>query len=206
MLRKVLLPLMANVLLAGPSWGVNEGATIVLHARVMDVNATCTTPQDVNGLDCDEVRPLVNLTTGTNYDIYVYAKNFDAAIRGVQLKFNWPTDWTFMGWFGNCQANNLGAVAPTATERNLAVAFDCNGYGEVLQPIGWLRLHAGASGCLEITSADYPYGTHFLRCTGQTSGIASTHWGRVCIGSGGVDRCDSPPPPGEWDFGIIESE
>jgi len=172
-----------------------------LHARPFDPAATCSAPL-ADGLDCAQQRPVVTCDSLSHVDIYVFAKNFES-MRGLQVKFMWPANWVFEGWFGSCQPGSITVVSPVGVERNLSLAFECTGNGVTLQPIGWLRMWTGPNGCLDVIQSDYPYASHLLSCAGLITSLGNGHCGRICVGAGGVDRCD-PPPAGEWDSMIIE--
>jgi hypothetical protein len=167
----------------------NADARIVLHAQPFNIQNTCTTPQQSTGLDCDSVRPTVNVSAGQAIDVYVYLHSYDS-IAGAQMAFTWPASWTFQYWVGACQAHELVAVGtPQASGDSYIGAFDVI-TGGALQPLGRLRFTTGTSGTqFTVTETWAPGGTGVIDGQLDFSTIPSNHRGVIAVGTSGIDAC-----------------
>ena len=167
----------------------NADVRIVLHAQPANAQNTCTTPQQALGLNCDSVRPTVNVSAGQAIDVYVYLHSYDS-IAGAQMAFTWLASWTFQYWVGACPAHELLAVAaPQASGDSYIGAFDVI-TGGALQPLGRLRFTTGTSGTqFTVTETWAPGGTGVIDGQLGFSAIPSNHRGVIAVGISGVDAC-----------------
>ena len=167
----------------------NADARIVLHAQPANAQNGCVTPQQSLGLNCDSVRPTVNVSASQVIDVYVYLHSYDS-VAGAQMAFTWPASWTFQYWVGGCQAHEMLAVAtPQASGDSYIGAFDVI-TGGLLQPLGRLRFTTGTSGSqFTVTETWAPGGTGIVNSQQEFAVIPSNHRGVIAVGSSGVDSC-----------------
>jgi hypothetical protein len=167
----------------------NEDARIVVHAQPANAQNTCATPQQVLGLNCDSVRPTVNVGAIQVIDVYVYLHAYDS-VAGAQMAFTWPASWGFQYWVGGCQAHEVLAVAtPQASGDSYIGAFDVVTGGQ-LQPLGRLRFTTGTSGTMfTVTETWAPGGTGVINGQMELSAIPSNHRGVIAVGTSGIDAC-----------------
>lgn len=132
---------------------------------------------------------------GERVALYVLARNCDE-ISGLQAAFDWG-DWEFLYGRWDCRSNQVTGTVPASPGGprygTIATAFDCIEGGRTAV-IGIIHFVTGA-GCVDLIESDDPLGTHVVSGDACTSTpVWGESWGRVCVGSGGLDGCEPPLP------------
>jgi hypothetical protein len=173
--------------------GARDAPALILHARPVAGGG----PR-VPALDCERQHPTVQATPGRATDVVIYVRVPDGTrLAGLQVAFEWPSSWEYLGWSGAYARHALVAVAPTAAGARtgtLALAFDCVATGGVI-PIGHLAFVPGSTGCLRLVASSFPYGNHVVTCESEPISIPAENWGSICAGGPGSDPCGSNAPP-----------
>jgi hypothetical protein len=191
------------------SAGTNPNFRIVLHAKQSSFEP-CNGYLPVN---CVDVPPTVNLPSAAPTAVFVLLFNYTAA-SGIQTGFEWP-GWslTFSLWdcgilncdFAPCNYPN----PPGPMEGILEGDFIGCVTGPALKVIG--RMHfvpAGSPGCISQFIPDLPNGIHLRDCTGGVDLItdaSSPRLGKICVGLGGVNACESVVPVESSTWGNIKA-
>ncbi len=181
----------------GAGAGPNHRTTLVMHAQTEFVHCALADP-------ClAPAGPSVTITDpGRLVNIYVVARNYDH-LAGIQWAFDWHPSWIVYGGGWTCPPGALGIpfpppYGPGPVQGSCTSAFDCLSGGSS-QVIGSLQAVPG-EGCLEIIESALPDGTHALSCSYEVDPIAPANRARVCVGSGGLNTCESAVPvePATW--------
>ena len=151
---------------------------------------------------CPNVNTTVN--AGATNAIYLLANNV-AELAGVQTAFEVDPSWALLFQLWDCQGNQVVGTQPTApygpVEGTIATAFDCV-TGSDCVVVG--RMHfITIAGCITQTDSGFPFGTHFIDCSGRDTQVAPECWGSVCVGTPGENTCDceggaTPVEPSTW--------
>jgi hypothetical protein len=165
-----------------------DGPALILHAEEVEDED----PSDPPVFDCDEEHPDTEADAGELTDIFIYAKvPAGGSLAGLQVAFEWPASWEFLGWMGTYQPHSIAALTPTAsgpTAGTLAIAFDCVSAGGTAVPIGAFRIRPGPSGCLHLVQSAWPNGNHAVnRERGDRD--PRENWGPVCAEDDGSTLC-----------------
>jgi len=180
---------LALLLGSSPSFALNESTTIVLHAR--DGFAACDEPQQ-SGLDCVNGHPVLDIGSMQMPWIYVMLHNYDN-LNVVQMAFDWPIAWTYLGGTWDCRPGALVVIQPTAPgplTGTALLAFNCIQGGSLATVGRMIFAPPVGGGCLSIIQSAYQDGTCVVDCSSvQITTIAQGNLGRVCAGPGGHDAC-----------------
>lgn len=190
--------------------GANPSVTLPLHARL--TSGSCTQFAPVN---CTTTRPTVNVTSQTDYVIYLLIFNY-ANVAGVQTAFDWAASWVLQDVAFNCRAGQVNATAPDPsvpggpTTGTISSAFTCISTA-ALATIGRLTFTTGDAGCVFQVQSSYPFGDHVIDCTNGVDQINADdpvhqmRLGKVCVTSGGVDACTAIQPVDAATWGGIKA-
>jgi hypothetical protein len=167
----------------------NEGTTIVLHAEPIESGCDLQDP-------CAAGARVVVDRGGVLQAIFVFVRNYDN-LRLVQFDVVASDGWMIVAPL-DCRVNCLDCVISIDDRVHWNAVFDCvvGGATEVLGRI----LVIPNSGCIEVVESTLYGGTMVADCDWATVAIPPSHWGRVCVGAGGVDACETPSPvePATW--------
>ena len=203
MKRKVLVALLCWTLIgSGPAAaGENPSFTLPLHIAA-------STYQPCNGylpIDCTSNHPTVNLSGGGPVAVFIFVANYQR-ISYLQVGLEWDPSWSHSFGLFDCQPGQLEGFFPDSpTTASGVTAFSCVN-GPALAVMGRMFFTAGSSGCLAFIQPPWPTwpnGIHAGDCQlgiDQITDEDSPRFGRVCVGSGGVDACDRVVPvfPSTW--------
>ncbi len=168
----------------------NKHARVVLHYVPQSGSNTCSSPQSLQGFDCETTMANTNAPANTLIEVYVYLIGYDTA-AGIQLNFDWDSSWNCLGWIDTCPSNPVQAVSPCGSNGECVVAFDWIRH-KGLVPIGRLLMISGNTGTfLTVSESSYPGGTGVLSA-GEGAPLVSIEADRRgSIGAGvpGVDTC-----------------
>jgi hypothetical protein len=185
----------------------NESTTIVLHAQPWDLGQFCAAWQ--GHFDCTGVPPVINVQPGDNIVVYVLLRNYNA-VSGVRYRFEvdggengvWG-DWTMFFSDIGCLPGQIASELPDPTSGDFDTNFLCI-KGGVLRAIALMVMRAGTHGCLGISDIEF---SGIRDCDFGITGVASGNRGRICVGNGGYDACDSMPVAvGAGTWGAIKAQ
>ncbi len=158
---------------------------LVLHA--LDGASRSCSSSEVSGFRCGSANVQAASTRATDVVLAVHQVD---DIAGIQLRYDWPADWSYQSWQSGCVSNALAAVQPQADSGDLVFAFDPITGSSGTAVLGLLTVFTGGSGCLMVGDSAYPSGTHFVDSTASGHPLAADRRGKVCVGAGGVDACN----------------
>ncbi len=167
----------------------NVRTTLILHGSA-GVDPTCASVANA----CDGAGPTVDVTGVAGPSIYLLLGNYER-LSGVQCAFEWDPSWALAFGLWNCQESALTAVTPQASGDSLGtitVAFnEISGGGTV--GVGVLSFTSAGTGCISLVESVYPFGNHIfdIHSDPQNIAIDEANWGRVCVGGGGINTCDT---------------
>ena len=183
------LPSLALNAYAGP----NSNASLVLHAVRSDYSSSC----EIEDLCLPSPgHPQVEIVEpGRPHAIYVLLRNFDN-VYYLQFALDWPQDWqrAFGWWY--CQTGCICEQFPFNPGPVLGAyscCFNCL-TGGASSVIGYMYFQTPAAGCISVIDAavGVPQGTFVESCDlTQIDPILERNRGRVCVGPGGVNACQS---------------
>jgi hypothetical protein len=189
----ILSPLGLAIASAPAATAANENTTIVLHVQRWDLGQYCDAW--IGHMDCNGLPPDVNVQSGENIVVYVLLRNYDAA-SAVRYRFEvdggkngiWG-DWTMLFSTFGCLPGQTTSASPGPISGDLETHFLCI-EGGALQVIGLMVMRAGSHGCLGISDIEF---SGIWDCDQATTEVAPGNRGRICVGKGGYDACDSMP-------------
>jgi hypothetical protein len=180
----------------------NAQTSIVLHAvsggfGVCEIEDPCETPGG----------PVVGIDSPGPHVVYVMLRNYDNVV-GLQCAFQWPAAWSFAFGLWDCQpSGGICEGTPAGSGPTLgtyACTFDCV-TGGATAVIGRMTFNSSQEGCLEVIESAFPFGTHVLGCDQTFTSIDPRNRGRVCVGSGGLNACESVTPVESRTWGSIKA-
>jgi hypothetical protein len=188
----------ALALLSSPAAAeLNDQTTLVLHA-VKGSFGFCEI-----GDPCQEGAQ-VEVSPGEPQVIYVIARNYDQlAYLHLKVVGDYP------GWIIyfvlDCPGGCIDCTLSTPLTAYFFINFPkCQVGGETLI-VG--RIFAmGTQGCIRVTQSEYPYGTIAQGCDQQITPVPEAHWGRICVGPGGIDTCEVPVAVTGETWGAIKAQ
>ncbi len=200
--------LLAIAVLTSPAIaGPNSNAALVLHAVRSDYSTAC---------DIDDPclpfpgHPQVEIVEpGQPHAVYVLLRNFDNVFY-LQFALDWPQDWgrAFGWWY--CQMGCICEQFPDQPGPVLGAyscCFNCI-TGGASTVIGYMFFQTPSAGCISIVDAavGVPQGTFVESCAGglDIDPVLQRNRGRVCVGPGGVNACESPAPVESSTWGQVK--
>ena len=185
--------------------GPNPNTAIVLHAvpgsfGPCQIEDPCGTAEG----------PRVTIEPSGPYVVYVMLRNY-ANVSMAQMAFQWHPSWSFFYGLWDCQPSG-GAICegtpvnpggPTAG--TFSCRFDCITGGSTAV-IGRMTFNSPQAGCLEVIESSFPYGTYVYSCDQQIDAVVPSNRGRVCVGAGGYDACESVTPVESQTWGAIKCQ
>jgi hypothetical protein len=179
-----------------------ENPTIVLHAQ----GGQFECQGNALPFTCTEGSiPTTSVTSGQLWFIYIFIRNYEdagmvtcrMAVNGGSGPGTWE-DWELIGHSFGCVPGQVTSEVPVQNSQerepgNITTAFNCL-TGGALQPLGWVLLRVG-SGCLGVE--EHQYGTGIIDCQQMLRSVPAHDRGRICVGAGGHNACESGPVPVE---------
>jgi len=181
----------------------NEHVTLVLHAVEAEWG-----PCDIEDPCLAGTANVEIAHPGQYHAIYLILRNYDS-IGGFQCIFDWDSGWNFSYGLWNCfpgfytceQTPN----GPGVLHGFLACGIDCVQGGSLIA--GRLEM-VPTSGCLSIIDSPFPqFQTAVFDCQGAGSTrVSDSNRGRICVGPGGYDACNSVVPVESLTWGRIKGQ
>lgn len=196
---RVLGSVVALALLWATSAGAtNDRVTVVLHAVETDFGPCDLADPCVAGNSNVEIAH-----QGQVHAIYMILRNYDS-ISAFHCAFDWDSGWHFQYGLWNCFPGFYSCeVTPNGPGQVLECGIDCVQGGSIIA--GRLAM-IPTSGCLSIIDSQFP--TEVFDCQGTYEGtrVADANRGRVCVGPGGYDACNSVVPVESLTWGRIKGQ
>jgi len=173
-----------------PCWaGSNPYFTLPLHA--VSGFGNC----DFQPVDCLGNRPNTSVAPGEMASILLLVANY-SDVAGYSAGFEWDPSWSYLAVLLDCRPGQTGHFFPETNSMGIVSAFFCVN-GPALTVVGRIVFRVGQTGCLRFIEPPLPNRIVVMDCQGEIDEITdleSPRLGRVCVGAGGHDACDSPVP------------
>jgi hypothetical protein len=157
----------------------------------------CDIPDPCGGAS----EPTVEITQpGQSHVIYFSIRNH-VEISAFQADLQWPNDWV---WLFEISCAPGGLDCFHSGPNTISCAFNCL-TGGATRVMAAIHMVPG-SGCFEIVESVWPCGTCAVDCQNETEPIPPSHWGRVCVGPGGINTCDPVVSVDNQTWGAIKSQ
>jgi hypothetical protein len=127
--------------------------------------------------------------------VFLLVANY-TAIAGYSAGFEWDPSWSYLAVLLDCRPGQTGHFFPKTNSMGVVSAFLCVN-GPALTVVGRIVFSVGQAGCLRFIEPPSPNGILVMDCQqniDEITDLDSPRLGRVCVGPGGHDACDSPLP------------
>jgi hypothetical protein len=167
--------------------------SIVLHAIDHPDRVHCLLPEEQGYRDA-ATQTRTSVPANAEIDVFVYLVGFERT-SAVGFKLEWPADWEYFGWVGDC----LPPAQITVTDLedhsiDIGTAFNQRGGGAPL-PLGYASFRTSGSGEVAVLAGDIcaADGVACYIVDLEEIAIPLPRWGRVAVGGPGYNPAALTP-------------